>query len=230
MAEDLCVAAVPLFQGLTHDEQLEVAEVARPTRVERGEAIYGAGSATAQLMVVHTGRVKISRISPEGHEQIVRVLGPGEFVGETAFLTGARPDHFATAIEAGSMCVFRHADLGRLIEEHPSVALRMLQGMSRRLEETEQRLAATVSAELPARLAAYLLDLPGRHGPDGLEVELPLAKKDVASLLDTTPESLSRQLRRLSDSGVIVPGRGRRIGLADVDALATLADGGGPDL
>lgn len=223
--DDLCVAEVPLFQGLTHEQQLEVASVARPTQVARGEVIYAAGSPQPQLMVVHVGQVKISRVSADGHEQIVRVLGPGEFIGESAFLTGARPDHVATALEAGSMCVFRHADLGRLVEEHPSVGMRMLQTVSRRLEETEQRLAAIVSAELPARLADYLLGLPGRHVGSTVEVELPLAKKDVASLLDTTPESLSRQLRRLSDSGVIVPGGGRLIVLSDLDALSSLAAG-----
>src|SRR5688572_5529352 len=105
--EDLCVARVPLFQGLTHEQQLEVAGVARPTRVGREEVVYAAGSDISQLMVVHTGRVKISRVSADGHEQIVRVLGPGDFVGESSFLTGARPDHLATALEPGSMCVFR---------------------------------------------------------------------------------------------------------------------------
>lgn len=221
---DLCVARVPLFQGLTYDEQLDVASVARPTQVDKDEQIYAAGSTKAQLMVVHTGRVKISRLSADGHEQIVRVLGPGDFVGESAFITGARPDHFAVALEPGSMCVFQHADLGRLIQQHPSVGLRMLQAVSKRLDQTEQRLSAAVSVDVSARLADYLLGLPARHTDGAVEVTLPLAKKDVASLLDTTPESLSRHLRRLSDSGLIEQGRDRRIVLTDVDALSDLAD------
>mgnify|MGYP006212454539 CR=1 FL=1 len=67
--DDLCIARVPLFQGLTHQEQLQVAQVARPTRVDRDEQVYATGSDVSQLMVVHTGRVKISRLSPDGHEQ-----------------------------------------------------------------------------------------------------------------------------------------------------------------
>lgn len=222
-SDELCVAIVPLFKGLSYDEQLEVASVARPTAVDRDEQVYSAGSSTSQLMVIHTGRVKISRISSEGHEQIVRVLGPGDFVGESAFLTGARPDHFATALEKGSMCVFRHEDLGRLLGEHPSVGMRMLQTVSRRLHETETRLAAAISGDVSSRLADYLMSLPARHVDGAVVVELPLAKKDIASLLDTTPESLSRQLRRLSDSGVIDQGPGRRITLTDVDALIELS-------
>lgn len=221
--DDLCVTRVPLFQGLSHQQQLEVAGLARPTRLARGEQAYAVGSDVAQLMVVHTGRIKVSRIGPEGHEQIVRVIGPGDFVGESAFLTGGRPDHFATALEASSMCVFRHADLGRLVRQHPSIGLRMLQGVSRRLQETEARLAAVISGDVSSRLAGYLLSLEGRPAEGGLEVRLPLAKKDIASLLDTTPESLSRQLRRLQESGVISAQDGRRLVIRDVDALMDLS-------
>lgn len=224
--EDLCVALVPLFQALTYDEQLDVAGVARPTQVTKGQQVYGAGSDVSQLMVVHTGRVKIGRLSPDGHEQIVRVLGPGDFVGESAFVTGGRPDHSATALEEGTMCVFRHGDLGRLVEQHPSIGLRMLQGVTRRLEETETRLASVISGDVSSRLATYLLSLPGHHAAGELEVHLPLAKKDIASLLDTTPESLSRQLRRLRESGLIVQRDGRKVVITDVDALMDLS---GPD-
>ncbi|QFG68106.1 Crp/Fnr family transcriptional regulator [Ornithinimicrobium pratense] len=225
--DELCVAGVPLFAPLSYVEQLNVASLARPVTVQRGEQIYAPGSRAAQLMVVHTGQVKISRISADGHEQIVRVLGPGDFVGESAFVTGARPDHFASALEDGSMCVFRHADLGRLVREHPGVGMRMLQAVGQRLEETEQRLAAAVSGNVAARVADYLLGLPGEHVDGTVLVTLPLAKKDIASLLDTTPESLSRQLRRLSQAGVIQQRGGRTVVLADVDALLDLSAGAG---
>lgn len=221
--DDLCVARVPIFQGLTLDQQRDVATLARPTRVEGGEQIYAAGEAVSQLMVVHTGRVKISRLSADGHEQIVRVLEPGDFVGEAAFLDGTRPDHFAVALEQGSMCVFRHSDLGRLVGAHPSVALSMLRTLSRRLEETETRLASVTSGDVAARLVDYLMSLPTRREDGVPVVQLPMAKKDIASLLDTTPESLSRQLRRLGDRGVIEQRPGRRIALTDLAALSSLS-------
>lgn len=226
VAEDLCVARVPVFQGLTLQEQLDVAEVARPVRVDADEIVYVAGSDIAQLLVVHTGLLKVTRSSADGREQLVRVLQPGDFVGEAAFLGGGRPDHTLTALEPASLCVFRHAELARLVSAHPSIALRMLQTVSGRLVQTETRLVSATSTEVSERLADYLLGLPGQRVDGVIEVELPLAKKDVAALLDTTPESLSRQFRRLSDSGITVPRRGRRIGLADLDALTRLAGEG----
>ena len=225
-SDDLCVARVPVFQGLARSEQEEVAEVARPTRLSRNQIAYAAGTDVANLLVVHTGRLKITRSTADGQERLVRVLGPGEFVGEAAFLTGARPDHTATAMDEASLCVFRHADLARLVTAHPTIAVRMLQTLSRRLGETESRLAAATSADVSARLAGYLLGLPGRHSDGDVEVTLPLAKKDIASLLDTTPESLSRALRRLGDSGMIAQRGARRIVLTDPDGLTLLAGDG----
>lgn len=223
-AGELCVSAVPLFQGLTYEQQLEVAGAAHPTRLGRGQQAYSAGSDISQLMVVHSGRMKISRTSADGREQLIRVLGPGDFIGESAFITGARPDHAATALEEAQLCIFRHADLAALIDKHASIGLRMLQGVSSRLGETEARLAAVISGDVSSRLADYLLALPARTAPGRPPVvTLPLAKKDIASLLDTTPESLSRQLRALSDAAVIDQGTGGAVTILDVDALTALA-------
>lgn len=220
--DDLCVARVPVFQGLSRDQQLDVATVARPMHFDRDEIVHVAGSEVSQLLVVHSGRLRISRSSADGREHLVRILGPGDFVGESAFLTGARPDHTVTAVEPTSLCVFRHADLGRLVRSHPSIALRMLQTVSTRLEETESRLASATTVDVSARVADYLLGLTGRQVDGVVEVELPLPKKDIAALLDTTPESLSRQLRRLSDAGTIEQRGHRRVRLLDLDALTTL--------
>jgi len=223
---DLCVALVPVFQGLRRADQLQVASVATPAHLARDEIAYAAGSDVSNLLVVHTGRLKLTRSTAEGRERLVRVLGPGEFVGESAFLTGARPDHTITALEPTNVCVFRHADLARLVAAHPSIAVRMLRTLSARLNETEARLAAVTSTEVSARLADYLLTLPGRHVDGAVEVTLPMTKKDIASLLDTTPESLSRALRRLSDSGMISRRGARHIVLSDLDGLTLLAGDG----
>lgn len=79
---DLCVARVPLFQGLTYDQQVEVAGFAHSIRLGPVEQVYSAGSDMSQLIVVHTGAIKIARTSIDGYEQIIRVLGPGDFIGE----------------------------------------------------------------------------------------------------------------------------------------------------
>lgn len=219
-----CVAIVPLFADLTAEEQAEVAALARPIRRHRGESIHRPGEAVSHLLVVHRGRVRISHVAPNGHEQLIRVLEPGDSVGEASFVTGSRPEDHATALTDVELCSFDHRDLGALVSRYPDIALRMLRTVTKRLETTERMLADVTSSDVEARLAGYLLDLPTRRGrgDDGLEVRLPLAKKDVASLLGTTPETLSRKLAAFAEQGLITIS-GRTITVLDAEELAARA-------
>lgn len=221
---DTCVSRVPVFASLSPDDRRRVAGLARPASLRAGEAAWSPDDDVARLMVVHTGRLKVVRVSADGSEQLVRVLGPGEFTGETAVFTGRRPDDHATALDGCRLCVFRHDDLEALIRTHPEIGLRMLATVSERLADTEYRLNALTSRDVESRLADYLLGLPTTWRDGGAVVTLPLAKKDVASLLDTSPESLSRSLTSLAAQGLITVGPGRSVGLIEPDRLQRLVD------
>ena len=221
---DSCVSRVPVFASLSAQDQQRVEGLARPTHLKAGETAYGADDDVSQLMVLHTGRLKIFRLSADGSEQLIRVLGPGDFTGETSVFTGQRPDDYATALEECQLCVFRHDDLEGLIRRHPEIGLQLLSRVSARLSDTEHRLNSLTSRDVESRLADYLLGLPSTwRGGVGM-VSLPLAKKDVASLLDTTPESLSRALRSLAGQGLIVIGAGRSVSITQSDRLQQLVD------
>ena len=221
---DTCVSRVPVFAGLSANDQQRVAGLARPTRLKAGEVAYSADDELSQLIVLHTGRLKIFRLSANGSEQLIRVLGPGEFTGETSVFTGQRPDDYATAVDDCQLCVIRHDDLDALVRQHPEIGLRMLATVSERLSDTEHRLNSLTSRGVESRLAEYLLGLPGTWPGRVATVTLPLAKKDVASLLDTSPESLSRALSSLATQGLIVIGAGRSVSITQPDRLQQLVD------
>src|SRR5665648_1265033 len=144
---DTCVSRVPVFAGLSANDQQRVAGLARPTRVRAGEVAYSADDELSQLMVVHTGRLKIFRLSADGSEQLIRVLGPGELTGETSVFTGQRSEDYATALDECQLCVFRHDDLEALIRKRPEIGLRMLATVSERLSDTEHRLNSLTSRD-----------------------------------------------------------------------------------
>lgn len=220
---DTCVSRVPVFAGLSEQDQRRVAGLAHPTHLDPGEVAYSAGDSPSRLIVLHTGHLKISRISADGSEQLIRVLGPGEFIGEASVFTDRSPEDHATALDDCRLCVFRHDDLRAMIGKHPQIALQMLATVSARLSDTEHRLSSLTSHDVESRVADYLLGLHGSWRGGGATVTLPLAKKDVAALLDTTPESLSRSLRSLSDKGIIVIGSGRSISITHPDLLRQAA-------
>lgn len=221
---DTCVSRVPVFASLAAQDQLRVEGLARATHLKAGATAYSADDDLSQLMVLHTGRLKIFRVSADGSEQLIRVLGPGDFTGETSVFTGQRPDDYATALDECQLCVFRHGDLEALIRKHPEIGMRLLATVSARLSETEHRLNSLTSRDVESRLADYLLGLSSTWRGGVATVTLPLAKKDVASLLDTTPESFSRALKSLAGQGLIVIGAGRSISIPQPERLQQLVD------
>lgn len=223
--DDLCVATVPLFARLTPEQQREVASLARPRHVGRGETIVHAGQERPPLFVVHEGLVEVGRTSADGREATLRLLGPGDVEGETGFLTGARPENDVVALEPSQMCVFEHSALTDLLRRYPDISAAMLRSLATRLRDTERQLALRTLADVGSRIASYLLDLPATRGADGVvTVRLPMSKKDVATYLGTIPETLSRRLAALEREG-LVDVRGAEVDLLDPEGLERRAGG-----
>ena len=224
-AAEPCVALVPLFAGLTPEQQADVASLARPVTVEPGETFVRAGARHAPLFVVHAGMVKLSRTTADGRSTTLQVLGPGEVGGETWLLTGERPDNDVVALEAARMCVFEPAALDTLVRTFPSVGVALLRSLAVRLHSAERMLAARTLADVGARLAAYLLDCPTTWGAGGTATaHLPMAKKDVATFLGTSPETVSRRLRAFEHDG-LVRVRGTDVEILDPAGLELRARG-----
>jgi len=201
--EPNCVRQVPIFSGLTAQQQDLVASLARPVVLSPGEFVYRADEQPGQIAVVHTGQVKLSRIMPSGRQRLLRVVEPGETLGEHTFLSGDTTVDEATAMTQTQLCIFSHDKLFALIKDYPDIAIRMLQTLNERLAQTERALALT-SLSLDVRLADFLLEQPLlTSSATAWRVRLPLRKKDIASLLGTTPESLSRALARLEAKRLI---------------------------
>lgn len=199
-----CVSLVPVFAGLTREQQAEVATLAHPVIVKPGEIFVRAGAPQAPLFVVHTGLMKLSHTTADGKSTTLQVIGPGEVGGETWLLTGERPESDVIAVDASRMCVFQPAALDTVARQFPSVAVAMLRALAMRLHSAERMLAARTLVTVGARLAAYLLDCPTTWGADGVAIaHLPMTKKDIATFLGTSPETLSRRLRALEREGLI---------------------------
>ncbi|NDY41494.1 Crp/Fnr family transcriptional regulator [Dissulfurirhabdus thermomarina] len=190
--------------------------------VPAGAAVFSEGDEGTGFYVVLEGRVKIFKLSAEGREQILHLFGPGDPFGEAAVFAGRHFPANAVALAPSRLLFFPRAAFVDLVTRRPSLALGMLAVLSRRLHRFARLIEDLSLREVPGRLAAYLLALPGAGSAAPVVLEIP--KAQIAGLLGTTPETLSRILRKMSDRG-LVRVDGPRIRILDRPALEDLAAG-----
>ena len=219
------LAALPHFALLARDLLERVASASRARALAAGEVLFREGEACRSFFAIRAGRVKLSRSTPDGREQVVHHLGAGQTFAEAALLAFGRFPASATATETPTEVI----EIGgerflALFRENDRLAAAMVASLSMRLLSLVERVEELSLVSAGSRLARYLLRQPAR-GPSGMpRVELPMPKKDLAAHLSMTPETLSRLLRRWRDMALARPERGA-VTLLDPARLLRIADG-----
>lgn len=217
------IARIPLFEGLPPDQQKDLANIALEKSFERGRTIFSEGEPAHGFFVVMAGKVKIFKISPDGKEQILHLFGPGEPFAEVPVFEGRPFPAHAVALEDSKCMFFPRSAFVELIKHNPSLSLNMLAVLSKRLRRFTMLVDDLSLKEVPGRLAAHLLYLSEqRQGKNDLELDMP--KGQLAGLLGTIPETLSRILTKMTKQGFI-EADGRLVKIMDREGLVELAEG-----
>ncbi|MBN1849198.1 MAG: Crp/Fnr family transcriptional regulator [Deltaproteobacteria bacterium] len=217
------ISSIPLFEGLPGDQLEELSSIIVDLDYQSGQSIFSEGDEGAGFYVVVSGRVKIFKISADGKEQILHIFDHGEPFGEVAVFAGMHFPANAEAMERSRILYFPRDALVGLIQKDPFIALNMLAVLSRRLRGFAALIEDLSLKEVPGRLAAHLLFL-SEQKKGSKDFELTITKGQLASLLGTIPETLSRILTKMSKQGLI-ESNGARIKILDRDALQDLAEG-----
>ena len=211
----------PLFGGLSEEQLGQIGKIAIHKQFKRGEAVFWDGDPGIGFYVVLDGRVKIFKTSAEGKEQILHIYGPGNPIGEVPVFSGNRFPANAQAIEKSLLLFFPRKDFIDLISSQPSMALNMLAVLSMRLRQFTVQIENLSLKEVPSRLASYLIYLSNEQDSK-MVVDLPISKGQLASLLGTIPETLSRIFNKMTQHDLISVD-GSRIDLRNREALEDLA-------
>ncbi len=217
------IEQVPLFAGLVDTQIQLLAAIVEKRKYLRGKVIFTEGEEATGLYVLCAGRIKIYKLSSDGKEQILHILGPGEPFGEVTVFAGGQFPAYAEALESCETLFFPRKKFVELITKDPSMAMNMLAMLSKRLRYFTQLVENLSLKEVPQRLAAYLLVLDNIKNKQDI-VELDIAKGQLASLLGTIPETLSRILNKMSGQGYITV-EGRQIRLLDRKSLENISMG-----
>ena len=206
-----------LFAGLAEPLLRQLAGIAKERHFGRGESIFFEGDPADGFYVISQGQVKVFKMSLGGKEQILHVFGPGEPVGEAAVFSGQPFPANAVSLVPSAALFFPRKDFANLISSSPDLALSMLAVLSRRLRQFAAQIEGLSLKEVPGRLAAHLVYLAEEQGRSDC-VTLDIPKGQLASLLGTSPETLSRIFHSLSAEGLIRVD-GRKIELLKYEGL-----------
>jgi CRP-like cAMP-binding protein len=219
------IASIPLFEGLPTEQLEELAMIVTDLVFRPGQIIFSEGDEGTGFYVVITGRVKVFKLSFEGKEQTLHLFGPGEPFAEVAVFTGQRFPANAEALEESRVFFFPRDSFVDLIKKNTSIALSMLAVLSLRLRRFTHLIDDLSLKEVPGRLSAYLLYLSEQE-KGAIDLDLTITKSQLASLLGTIPETLSRIFSRMTKQGYIELD-GPRIKIVDREGLEDLAETGG---
>jgi CRP/FNR family transcriptional regulator len=195
-----------LFSGLDDEYLAEVATIAVKRTFARGEALFSEGEPATGFYLLAAGNLKLCKISPDGKEKVLHFVHPMETFAEAAFFGDGRYPAEARALEKGEVLFFpREAFMG-LLERNPRFSLNLIVSLSLLLRKFARQIEELSFAEVPARLAAYLVTLAEKksttfQGKTYLDLEM--KKGELASHLGTVSETLSRTFRKMKEEGVI---------------------------
>ncbi|AYM02909.1 Crp/Fnr family transcriptional regulator [Levilactobacillus yiduensis] len=215
-----CVSQVPIFQRLAADQLTSVAQVTRPVLAKKGRTVFSTGEVSQTLYIVNVGQVRLYHLTEDGHEQVLRVLNPGDFIGEIALFTDEIHSSYAEATKDSELCTISRASLTALIKDMPQLSMALLGALADRLKTAERQATLLAIPDALPRLAGYLQEISGHQA--GV-IDLPMSKQDLAAYLGMTPESLSRKLRQLVKDGVIETIGRRQVKVLDSTELAAVA-------
>lgn len=153
------LAAIPSFQGLSENQLNEIKKIVVNRHYTKGELIFSEGDHGDGFYVVAGGMIKIFKMSIEGKEHIMRIVGPGESFGQVSVYAGRTFPAGAQAIAKSHLLFLPRSTFVGLITQNPSLALSMLASLSMRLREFTVHVERLALKEVPGRLAAYLIHL-----------------------------------------------------------------------
>ena len=214
----------PLFGGLAEEQLDRLEQISREMTFDRNTPIFWEGDEGNGFYIVSAGKIKIFKVSPEGKEQILHIYGPGQPFGEVPVFSGQHFPANAQTVEKSRLLFFPRQAFIDLITAHPSLALNMLAMLSMRLRQFTIQVENLSLKEVPGRLASYLLYL-SEEQETAEALRLPISKGQLASLLGTIPETLSRILGKMSAQSIIAV-QGAEIYINDRAALEELAESG----
>jgi CRP-like cAMP-binding protein len=217
---------VPLFHGLAADALARIRDQAHSKAIGTGEFFFNEGDDAEAFFVLTSGRVKLTQLTPEGHQVVLRIIGASDAFGGAGAFGDLTYPVGAEAVEPAVALVWTSGTIRQLLETESRVALNAVQFVAGRLHDLQRRHRQLMTERVERRVARALLRLvqeAGRRVDAGVEIDFPVSRQDIAEMTGTTLYTVSRLLSSWEERGIVRSGR-QRIILTTPHALVALAE------
>ncbi|MBB5174192.1 Crp/Fnr family transcriptional regulator [Texcoconibacillus texcoconensis] len=218
-----CTKKVPIFHSLSEEEMQKIADMAKHESFQKGSPVVQEGDSSQTLFIVNKGRVKVSKTTVDGKEQILHLLTCGEFFGELNLFNGSPSQSISVyALESTEICLLRKQDIDQVMEENPNIAFKLLETVTNRLAHTENLVQNLATKDPEVRLVHMILEFSEKFGTEtekGIEIDLTLSREEIANYIGVTRETISRKLSKFEDLNFITAIGNKQLIVKDIDLL-----------
>jgi len=211
-----------LFAGLDDVELAALSEVVSVRKIDKGQILFFDGDLATGFYLLFDGKIRVYKSNPDGKEYTIHIINPGQIFAEVAIFEGKHFPANSMAIDDSVVGYFPKDRFLNLIQNHPRISLKIIGSLSRFLREYNQMVEELALKEISARIARFLLEKS--HNRAINKIKLNLSKTELAKSLGTISETLSRNLKKLKERGIIKVD-GQTIVILDFDHLEAIADG-----
>lgn len=197
---------VPLFAGLSDEDLQKLERVSIRKTYPKENVIFFEEDEGDSLFIIVSGRVKVTKISGDGKEIILAILGDGEFFGDMSLLDSERRSATVIALDETEVCTMRRREFLDLLHDSPMLAVKLLEVLSRRLREANRKIGNLALLDVYGRLARILMDfarLEGRRLDDNRIAFRRPTHQAIANMIGTSRETVTRTLNDLHRRGYI---------------------------
>lgn len=223
------IQSLPVFAAMDAAELDDVVGSATALRIPKGAAVFEQGETATSFYVLLNGRLKVVKVTPDGQQVVIRFVVPGDIYGIAKALNRTDYPATATALVDSVTLAWDMAIWDDFTQRHPAFARNVMQMMGQRIQEAHTRLKEMATQDVEHRVAHAVLRLvnqSGRKVQEGVLVDFPVTRQEIAEVSGTTLHSVSRVLSAWENAGLVVVGR-RKVIVCDLERLSRIAEESG---
>ena len=197
---------IPIFEELAPADLAAINEVTIERRYKKNMIIFMEGEPGEGFHYIKSGKVKIAQMAADGREHIINILGPGEVFAEVLLFNRGPYPATSVALEDSVVGIIKNNDLENVVAENSRIALHIIRVMSKKLIHAQMKIRTLALSDTVSRTAQVLVRLSRQYGQPvagGVQIAIDMTRQDLANLVGTTRETVSRVLSSLKKDKII---------------------------